>query len=838
MRLPLAWPDAVRPNVQEHHDFLATDTSLFAGPGLMPKADAKPMAAAGMGRRLGYVGLAAVILAVLAGGSTHLLDRWVEFRSEQTRRIADAAVSEMAVALQQELANQLDGFQALGRGPGLPELLESGDPDRLRAREQAVAAGSTLILGVRLLPVGQTKVDYDAIPPLTYATLEMLATSEQKGEAPRPEVQLMGTKGRHVALLSRIEDDQGRLSGHLLVGLDVGLLQSALDKAPFAGGYAELRQPVAGMSPVTVAKRGARDNAAVAGETIAETRPLAGSPWVVRYEAPAATSGALMNADLIVWGTAAGLLLLVAGLVLRSSPRPKAAAASAAGSAHRPATVPAVDTAPAPSKTTAGQAEPAAAPAEPSTEPGAEEKAEEPIAAVDGSIFRMYDIRGIVGDTVTPQVARSIGRAIGTEADVRNQAAVCVARDGRPSSRELADALMEGLSEAGREVVDIGQVPTPVLYYATHYLEAGSGVMVTGSHNPPEYNGFKIVLGGRSLFGEEIAAIRSRLESGQLSTGMGVHRTMDLGSEYIRQVSEDIPVALGNPYKVVIDCGNGAAGELAPRLYRALGHDVVELHCDIDGSFPNHHPDPSQPENLRDLIQSVEKEQADLGLAFDGDGDRLVVVDGAGNIIWPDRLMMLFAQDVLAANAGARIVYDVKCTRELGRLVSKLGGEPVLSRSGHSVIKNKMNETGAVLGGELAGHICFADRWYGFDDALYAGARLLEILRQAGVSAADAFQRLPGGLSTPEIRVAMQEGEPAQFMQSFTQSASFEGAEVITVDGLRAEYPDGWGLVRASNTTPSLVLRFEADDEGALQRIQATFKTALLGVDGDLSLPF
>jgi phosphomannomutase/phosphoglucomutase len=319
---------------------------------------------------------------------------------------------------------------------------------------------------------------------------------------------------------------------------------------------------------------------------------------------------------------------------------------------------------------------------------------------------------------------------------------------------------------------------------------------------------------------------------------MGVYRSMDLGSEYIRQVSEDIPVALGSPYKIVIDCGNGVAGELAPRLYRAVGHDVVELYCDIDGSFPNHHPDPSQPENLQDLVQAVIREQADLGLAFDGDGDRLVVVDSAGNIIWPDRLMMLFAQDVLSANAGARVVYDVKCSRELGRYISKLGGEPVLSSTGHSVIKAKMTETGAMLGGELSGHICFADRWYGFDDALYAGARLLEILRQAGVSVADAFQRLPGGVSTPEIRVDMSEGEPEGFMQRFMESASFEGAEIVTLDGLRAEYPDGWALVRASNTTPSLVLRFEADDEGALQRIQATFKKALLAVDGKLPLPF
>ncbi|MCP4042993.1 MAG: phosphomannomutase/phosphoglucomutase [Gammaproteobacteria bacterium] len=458
---------------------------------------------------------------------------------------------------------------------------------------------------------------------------------------------------------------------------------------------------------------------------------------------------------------------------------------------------------------------------------------------ISAAIFRAYDIRGIVGDTLTVEAARSIGQAIGSEAYERGQQAVVVGRDGRLSSQEMASALIEGLRASGRDVIDVGQVPTPVLYFAADYLEAESGVMVTGSHNPPNYNGFKIMLGGETLSGDAISAIRGRLGGGNLMTGEGSLQSMDVGAEYIRRVSEDIPVALGGAYKLVVDCGNGVAGEVAPRVYRALGHDVIELYCEVDGNFPNHHPDPIQPENLTDLIRKVREENADLGLAFDGDGDRLVVVDGEGNIIWPDRLLMFFAEDILSRHSGAEVIFDVKCSNRLFRVIEKLGGKPVMWKSGHSLIKQKMKETGAALAGELSGHIFIQDRWYGFDDALYAGARLLEMLRNSKGPPAQTFKHYTTGITTPELRVNMAEGEPHRLMEQLSgQTGLVEGATIIDIDGIRADWPDGWGLVRASNTTPSLVLRFEGDDEAALGRVQEQFRKMLLTVEPGLKLPF
>ncbi|MGH8603812.1 MAG: phosphomannomutase/phosphoglucomutase, partial [Gammaproteobacteria bacterium] len=374
--------------------------------------------------------------------------------------------------------------------------------------------------------------------------------------------------------------------------------------------------------------------------------------------------------------------------------------------------------------------------------------------------------------------------------------------------------------------------------FATHYFETGSGIMVTGSHNPPEYNGLKIVLGGETLSGETIKAIRTRIASGDLSSGAGTIEREEVISDYVYRITEDIPVVLGNSLKVVIDCGNGVAGAVAPQLLRALGHDVVELFCDVDGRFPNHHPDPSQPENLHALIERVKEDRADLGLAFDGDGDRLGVVDGQGNIIWPDRQMMLFARDLLKRNPAATVIFDVKCSNHLRRVIQEAGGTPLMWKTGHSLIKSKMKETGALLAGEMSGHIFFKERWYGFDDALYASARLLEILVEQSKPPAAVFAELPGGVATPELRLDMPEQRHAQFMRDLVSSARFETGEVFTVDGLRVDFKEGWGLVRASNTTPCLVLRFEADHQAALETVQDRFREKLLALDPTLRLPF
>lgn len=455
---------------------------------------------------------------------------------------------------------------------------------------------------------------------------------------------------------------------------------------------------------------------------------------------------------------------------------------------------------------------------------------------VQPAMFRAYDIRGVVGETLTPLIAHALGQAIGSEARARGERHVLVARDGRLSSPALCEALAQGLVEAGCRVTDLGLTPTPLLYFGTHVLEGRSGVMVTGSHNPPQYNGFKIVLAGETLSGEAIQALRWRIEEGRFTSGDGKIERHDLRDAYLDRILQD--VHLGRRLKVVVDCGNGVAGLVAPDLLRALGCKVVELCCEVDGSFPHHHPDPSKPENLAGLIATVLREGADLGVAFDGDGDRLGVVDSAGGIIWPDRQMMLFAADVLSRLPGAEILYDVKCTRHLADEIRKRGGRPLMWKTGHSLIKAKMKETGAPLAGEMSGHIFFRERWYGFDDAIYACARLLEILAADSRPTAETFAALPDSVNTPEINVLLKEGENFTFVERLRELARFEDAEVTEIDGLRVDFADGFGLVRASNTTPSLVIRFEADSPQGLSRIQRRFREAMWEVRPDLDLPF
>ena len=411
-----------------------------------------------------------------------------------------------------------------------------------------------------------------------------------------------------------------------------------------------------------------------------------------------------------------------------------------------------------------------------------------------------------------------------------------VARDGRLSGPDLSAALIAGLQAAGREVIDIGCVPTPVLYFSTHHVGEGSGVMLTGSHNPPDYNGLKIMLGGDTLHGDGIKALHTRIVSDDLVSGEGSVQTMDVMSTYMERIVGD--VQLKRPMKIVVDCGNGVAGVIAPQLYRSLGCEVIELFCDVDGNFPNHHPDPSKPENLIELTRAVTEHNADIGLAFDGDGDRLGVIDSEGKIIWPDRQLMLMAMDVLTRQPGAQIIYDVKCSRNLGQVIAEHGGDPLMWKTGHSFIKAKMQETGAQLAGEMSGHIFFKERWFGFDDALYTGSRLLEILASDEQSSNKIFSALPDSVTTPELNISVSEGENFQIMEAMASSAKFDGAKIITIDGVRAEFEDGWGLVRASNTTPSLVMRFEADTEEVLQRIQNSFREQLLKIKPDMDIPF
>ena len=463
-------------------------------------------------------------------------------------------------------------------------------------------------------------------------------------------------------------------------------------------------------------------------------------------------------------------------------------------------------------------------------------------------IFKAYDIRGIVGKTLTPEIVEAIGQALGSEALIRKQTTICVGYDGRLSGPELAAALSKGIRKTGMNVIQLGLVATPMVYFAAYELGTHCGVMVTGSHNPPDYNGLKMVLAGETLSGETIQSLRMRIESGDLITqSEGSESHHDIAAAYIAKISSD--VKLSRSMKIAVDCGNGVPGAYAKKLYEALGCQVQELFCEVDGHFPNHHPDPSVPENLADLIEALAKGDAEIGLAFDGDGDRLGVVTKDGHIIYPDRQLMLFADEVLQRNQGATIIYDVKSTRNLAPWIKARHGKPLMWKTGHSLVKAKIKETSADLAGEMSGHIFFNDlidgknpaqgrRWYGFDDGLYSGARLLEIL-SAVANPSATLNALPESVSTPEQHIQMQEGEPHTLIAALQKSAKFEGAtDVITIDGLRVEYADGFGLMRPSNTTPVIVLRFEADNEAALKRIQNTFREIILAAAPQVKLPF
>ena len=457
-------------------------------------------------------------------------------------------------------------------------------------------------------------------------------------------------------------------------------------------------------------------------------------------------------------------------------------------------------------------------------------------ATLTPGIFKAYDIRGVLGSTLDTAIAHQIGMAFGSTALEQGEHTVIIGRDGRLSGPDLSAALAAGLQAAGVNVIDLGMVATPMLYFATHVLGAASGIMVTGSHNPPDYNGFKMVLSGQAIYGEAIQQLYQRIINKRFTQGQGSYQQHDIRTAYLERITGGVQLA--RRMKIVIDCGNGVAGAFAGELYRGLGCEVQELFCEVDGHFPNHHPDPAHPENLQDVIHALQTTDAELGLAFDGDGDRLGVVTKDGQIIYPDRQLMLFARDVLTRHPGAPILYDVKCSRHVGVVVSAAGGEPLMCQTGHSLVKAKMRETNAPFGGEMSGHLFFKDRWYGFDDGLYAGARLLELAsRMQDISA--ELNALPQSMSTPELQIQLSEGENHALVARLQQQTDWPGAErIIKIDGVRVEYSDGFGLVRASNTTPVLVLRFEAETTAGLHRIQQALGAAICAVKPDAVLPF
>lgn len=458
--------------------------------------------------------------------------------------------------------------------------------------------------------------------------------------------------------------------------------------------------------------------------------------------------------------------------------------------------------------------------------------------SIAASIFKAYDIRGIVETDLTPDTVEKIGQAFATASLAKNCKTVVIARDGRLSSPQLSMRLAKGIQAGGCDVIDVGMVPTPVLYFATHHLNTGTGIMVTGSHNPPEYNGLKMLKDGKTLYGEDITGLHDAIISGDLTQGKGQYQTQNVLDTYIDRIVSDVKLA--KPLNIAVDCGNGVAGVVATDLFKKLGCNVTELFCDVDGNFPNHHPDPSKLENLKDICACIETNNLDLGLAFDGDGDRVGVIDNKQNVIWPDRQMILYAEDVISRNPGAQIIYDIKSSYHLGKAINKMGGDPLMWKTGHSLIKAKMKETGALLAGEMSGHIFFKERWYGFDDGLYSAARMLEILSNKEGTAEEIFSSLPDSYNTPELQIQFNaEGKHFEFMEKFKNESDFSDAEDIsTIDGMRVTWEKGWGLIRPSNTTPCLVLRFEADNEDTLEQIINNFKEQILKTDSSLNIPF
>ncbi len=802
-----------------------------------------------------YGAVAAALVVFLVWGGNYLYENSQVRAAAAHLAAAEAAATALAARASVLLEPTNQVLTALAQEPRVIAALASASDEgrlALAAELQAQIPGA---LRLRLIPRGMTQTDPNAAPPLTYSSLDLLQKAAQSTESPGAELHLAGTPNEHVAFVRRAPPD-GEAVGFLHLSVASQPLRAALDSL-LAGNrdyHSEIRQPVPGAPPIVIAQAGQ----SVTDDAETMTKLIAGSAWLLGLRTPHTRASVDMNLLLLLPLS----LLVLGGLALR---RWRARAAPAASTstvfqgaieailsgAHPglaqllPGLADAVVTraapiAPPPRSLSADDTMMMASPPLEVAPPKVVNSPplSETATAISPSIFRSYDIRGIVGDTLTPEAVYQIGRAFGAEAGARKQQTVIVARDGRVSSVALRGALVEGLRDAGRDVLDIGLTPTPVLYFATHYLDTRTGVMITGSHNPAQYNGLKMVLDGETLSGAAIQAIRRRIDDQDLTTGTGNLQEIEIVPDYIRRISEDIPVSLGDALKVVVDCGNSVPGIVAPHILRAIGHDVIELYCEIDGEFPNHHPDPSQPENLEDLIAIVRHEQADLGLAFDGDGDRLGVVDREGNILWPDRQLMLFAQDVLSRNPGAKILYDVKCSRLLAEVIRGAGGEPIMCQSGHSLIKQKMQETGALLAGEMSGHIFFKERWYGFDDALYSAARLLEILVNANEPPEQVFARLPQAVATPELRLDMPEERHAGFMQEVRAALDFPDGELTEIDGIRVDFTHSWGLVRPSNTTPCLVLRFEGDTHAALAEVKERFRTLLVSVDPNLELPF
>jgi phosphomannomutase / phosphoglucomutase len=781
---------------------------------------------------------------------------------QQTRAAAQAIAGALEAIIQQR--RKL--IEGLARQPELIALFEQGDAAALRAEQDRLTRLVPDALQVRLLPAGITEPDTELKPNMGYASLQLVRQAERQDGVLPVQAHQFGSADQHIAIAAGVRSAPGEQAvGVIHAAYSSAGLQQLLEAVDDYAGRVALQQITPNKAPFTLVSKGPEVGNGVPPDHVLS---IQGSIWQLAYWGGVGASLSIMEMlmlmapELLVFILASVMLFLLSQRMVKALRKDQ----------HTILTIFEGFTTGRPLKTpsaTLGDLQPTLdvlehqfkdfrssmadrVKSQPiTTEYAGGITVDEEVPEATGqprvgfneavqmppTIFRAYDIRGVVGEALTEEVVALLGHGIGSEIFEKGFQSVLVARDARNSSDTLQSALIQGLKASGRDVIDIGLVPTPLLNYAVHERNIECGVIVTGSHNPPQYNGLKLVIGGESPSSHEIQDLRRRIDAHQLLQGDGSFDSVDVVDDYIERVVSDI--RLGQPLKVVVDCGNGAASVVAPELYRQLGCEVVELYCTVDGSFPNHHPDPGDPRNMRALQKAVLEHQAALGLAFDGDGDRLGVVDSSGKLIWPDRLLMYLAIDVLSREPGGDIIYDVKCSRHLANVILSNGGRPLMWKSGHSNLKNKMKETHALLAGEFSGHIMFSERWYGFDDGLYAGARLLEILSLDYRTSAEVFSELPEGLTTPEYTLPLGEGRSQEVMKAVDQMKDLlPDARLVKIDGLRAEFEQGWGLMRASNTTPALLFRFESDSEAGLEQVQSIFRDLLTKVAPDLTAPF
>jgi phosphomannomutase/phosphoglucomutase len=826
-------------------------------------------------------GVQAAFIGIILAGALLWFGSITSANKQQLQQLSQAWGGSQASALEKALQLLSADTQAAARNPQLMQALQSQDINQVRATERNLIYWHGVVdahLNVR----GQAMQDMGRSAPMNFAAMDMLRRLEN-GQTPAAEAYKVGQRWLVYSAAPLRPNENEQLYGTLLLVVDLERLLASLPAMPAEVGQIQLLQQFNNTAAQILLQRGQAEGSAktfrtgnpnwtvsfTPGSSLTNS---AISPLLLGIAGLLALMGALiglylvqsrlqrnLHADALQLGQmikqlsagksikAFGLSLPALNILAQSIARmtPRASQQGAAASAHS-----------AKSERSASIQTPTSAMVEPLFQDtdildidildedqdmlGLDEPSSAPVRAtapkIPADIFRAYDIRGLVGSTLNAETAYWIGRAIGSQSIAQGEPNIAVGRDGRLSGPELVQQLIQGLLDCGCHVSDVGMVPTPVVYYAGHILTGKSVVMLTGSHNPRDYNGFKIVIAGDTLANEQIQALKARIDNNDLATGVGTVEQVDVLERYFKQIRDDI--AMAKPMRVVVDCGNGVAGVIAPRLLEALGCSVIPLYCEVDGNFPNHHPDPGKPENLVDLIAKVKSENADIGLAFDGDGDRVGVVTNTGAIVFPDRLLMLFAKDVVSRNPGADIIFDVKCTRRLTPLISGYGGRPVMWKTGHSLIKKKMKETGALLAGEMSGHIFFKERWFGFDDGIYAAARLLEILSQDRRDVDHVFSAFPSDIATPEINIEVTEQSKFRIIERLQRDAVWGDGNITNLDGVRVDYPKGWGLVRASNTTPVLVLRFEAETEEELERIKGIFRAQLYSAVPDLDLPF